>query len=74
MLHEVNLSEPIRYAPNDPVEAWLHQLLCLDAGNILRVSSGCPPPDECQLYPNLIRIPLNILLINSLTLCLFFNH
>ncbi len=32
-LREVTLEEPIRYASGDQVEAWLHHLLCLDAGN-----------------------------------------
>ncbi|KAH9373238.1 hypothetical protein HPB48_004983 [Haemaphysalis longicornis] len=48
-LHEVSLSESIRYKPGDPVEKWLNQLLCLDAA--LPPASGCPPPQECQLYP-----------------------
>jgi len=30
-LLEVELEEPIRYGPNDPVEKWLNGLLCLDA-------------------------------------------
>ncbi|KAL7539118.1 hypothetical protein ACHAWF_006304 [Thalassiosira exigua] len=29
-LRELDLSRPIRYAPGDPVEAWLNGLLCLD--------------------------------------------
>ena len=29
-LKEVQLSTPIRYAPGDPIEAWLNKLLCLD--------------------------------------------
>ena len=29
-LREIELSTPIRYAENDPVEAWLNKLLCLD--------------------------------------------
>jgi N-acetyltransferase 10 len=29
-LKEVELSTPIRYAPNDPIEQWLNKLLCLD--------------------------------------------
>lgn len=48
VLREVSLNEPIRYASHDPVEAWLHLLLCLDA--VPRVSHGCPPPADCQLY------------------------
>src|SRR6478735_8387043 len=30
-LKEVKLEEPIRYAPEDPVEKWLNKVLCLDA-------------------------------------------
>ena len=29
-LKEIQLSTPIRYAQNDPIEAWLNRLLCLD--------------------------------------------
>lgn len=47
-LHEVSLNESIRYKPGDPVEKWLNQLLCLDAS--VPPASGCPPPQDCQLY------------------------
>lgn len=50
VLKEVALSLPIRYSAGDPIESWLHQLLCLDVGVIPRVSTGCPPPLDCQLY------------------------
>jgi N-acetyltransferase 10 len=30
---EVELAEPIRYAAGDPIEAWLNELLCLNAAN-----------------------------------------
>ena len=30
-LLEVNLDEPIRYGPSDPIEKWLNDLLCLNA-------------------------------------------
>lgn len=30
MLHELQLNEPIRYAPGDEVEKWLNDLLCLN--------------------------------------------
>ncbi|XP_005046440.1 PREDICTED: RNA cytidine acetyltransferase [Ficedula albicollis] len=49
-LHEVSLHESIRYAPGDPVEKWLNDLLCLDCLNITRIISGCPLPDTCDLY------------------------
>lgn len=49
-LHEVSLHESIRYAPGDPVERWLNDLLCLDCLNIPRLISGCPLPQTCDLY------------------------
>lgn len=50
VLHEVVLNESIRYANGDPVERWLYDLLCLDATNVTRISSGCPLPESCDLY------------------------
>ncbi|XP_062513855.1 RNA cytidine acetyltransferase-like [Corticium candelabrum] len=50
MLYEVTLDEPIRYASDDNVEKWLHQLLCLDVSNIPRIVVGCPLPKDCLLY------------------------
>lgn len=49
-LREVTLEESIRYKPGDHVEAWLTELLCLDATLTPPISSGCPPPKECDLY------------------------
>ncbi|XP_056384523.1 RNA cytidine acetyltransferase [Hyla sarda] len=49
-LHEVSLQESIRYAPGDPVEKWLNDLLCLDCLNISRMIFGCPLPETCELY------------------------
>uniref|UniRef100_A0A8D0B9M4 RNA cytidine acetyltransferase n=1 Tax=Salvator merianae TaxID=96440 RepID=A0A8D0B9M4_SALMN len=49
-LHEISLQESIRYAPGDPVEKWLNDLLCLDCLNITRIISGCPLPETCDLY------------------------
>ena len=40
-----------RYARGDPVESWLHELLCLDASDhIPSVPSRLPHPSECELY------------------------
>lgn len=48
---EVVLSEPIRYAAGDKVEAWLHQLLCLDAAEHLpSPPARLPAPSECNLW------------------------
>ncbi|GAA6042886.1 hypothetical protein JCM8097_002752, partial [Rhodosporidiobolus ruineniae] len=54
-LKEIKLSTPIRYAPGDAIEAWLNQLLCLDASLGTASSSakklqGCPHPSQCELY------------------------
>ncbi|KAG2818969.1 RNA cytidine acetyltransferase [Phytophthora cactorum] len=51
VLREVALETPIRYAPNDPVERWLNDLLCLDATNAShRLVAGTPHPRDCELY------------------------
>ncbi len=50
-LREISLSEPIRYSQGDPIESWLHSLLCLDVSYLPRVASGAPTPSDCQLYP-----------------------
>ncbi|KAF9110194.1 hypothetical protein BGX27_006660 [Mortierella sp. AM989] len=49
-LREIELKEPIRYAPEDPTEKWLNKLLCLDATIIQKNISGCPSREECQLF------------------------
>ena len=50
-LKEFKLEEPIRYAPNDPVEKWLNALLCLDVSTIgTKLLSTCPHPSDCQLF------------------------
>ncbi|KAI5080911.1 hypothetical protein GOP47_0004094 [Adiantum capillus-veneris] len=48
---EVELSEPIRYSAGDPAEAWLNELLCLNAANhIPKLQGRLPHPSECRLY------------------------
>ncbi|KAJ4970584.1 hypothetical protein NE237_003683 [Protea cynaroides] len=47
---KVELSESIRYASGDPIESWLHGLLCLDATSSIPNISRLPPPSECDLY------------------------
>ncbi|XP_024376532.1 RNA cytidine acetyltransferase 1 isoform X1 [Physcomitrium patens] len=48
---ELELAEPIRYKAGDPIEAWLNELLCLDAANhIPNIEGRLPHPQECQLY------------------------
>jgi len=40
-----------RYGPGDPVEAWLHEVLCLDAAQSLpRPPPRLPHPSQCDLY------------------------
>ena len=53
-LQEITLNESIRYAPGDEVERWLNHLLCLDATVVQRLTSGCPLPENCDLYPLLL--------------------
>ena len=51
VLREIELTEPIRYATDDPVEKWLYSFLCLDcASTPYRLMSGTPHPDQCQLF------------------------
>ncbi|XP_033646077.1 RNA cytidine acetyltransferase-like [Asterias rubens] len=50
VLHEVSLDESIRYSVGDELEQWLNGLLCLDVTNVPRISSGCPLPQDCDLY------------------------
>ena len=48
---EITLDEPIRYAAGDPMEGWLHELLCLDAADhVPPIPSRLPHPDECELF------------------------
>lgn len=51
VFRKVDLDEPIRYAAGDPIESWLHKLLCLDAANYIpNIDGRLPHPSECQLY------------------------
>ncbi|XP_066958159.1 RNA cytidine acetyltransferase isoform X2 [Macrobrachium rosenbergii] len=49
VLQEVTLEESIRYKSGDPVEGWLHDILCLEA-SIFDIPGDLPPPDKCQLF------------------------
>jgi N-acetyltransferase 10 len=50
-LREIVLSEPIRYAGGDPVEAWLNRTLCLDATDAKQqLTRGTPPPAATELF------------------------
>lgn len=49
--HPLTMHNPLRYALGDPVESWLHQLLCLDAAeHVPPPPPRLPHPDECELY------------------------
>ena len=48
---EITLTAPIRYAPGDAIESWLHSCLCLDApGSVPPPPKRLPPPAACSLY------------------------
>lgn len=49
-LKEISLKDPIRYGPNDPVEAWLTKLLCLDATDAPVITRSSPHPSSCELF------------------------
>lgn len=49
-LAEITLNESIRYRNGDAVEAWLNHLLCLDVTLAPPIPSGCPSPENCELY------------------------
>merc|ERR1719470_612064 len=40
----------MRYSSGDAVEKWLNDVLCLDASAGGDISSGCPLPQDCELY------------------------
>ncbi|XP_024541678.1 RNA cytidine acetyltransferase 1 [Selaginella moellendorffii] len=51
VFREVELAEPIRYGAGDPIEGWLHELLCLNAADhIPSIEGRLPPPSECRLF------------------------
>jgi N-acetyltransferase 10 len=51
VFREVQMKVPIRYGGNDPVEAWLYDLLCLEAGGVRQtLTAGAPHPNDCELY------------------------
>ncbi|KAG7983022.1 hypothetical protein I3843_04G083000 [Carya illinoinensis] len=50
LFKKIELSESIRYASGDPIESWLHSLLCLDVTSAIPNINRIPPPSECDLY------------------------
>ncbi len=50
-MKEISLDEPIRYGPNDNVERWLNEMLCLNSSTELSaIKGGFPHPSQCELY------------------------
>jgi len=49
-VHEVTLTNSIRYANGDAVEQWLYDLLCLDVADLPPLTGGTPDPASCDLY------------------------
>jgi len=50
LFKESVLNEPIRYGPDDPIEKWLYDLLCLDATEATHITHGLPHTESCGLY------------------------
>lgn len=50
LLKEVRLDQAIRYADEDPIEAWLNRLLLLDATNAEMLYEGYPKFEDLELY------------------------
>ena len=50
VVHELTLTDSIRYANGDPVERWLYDLLCLDVTDLPPLIGGTPDPGLCDLY------------------------
>ncbi|UKK02219.2 hypothetical protein MACK_001574 [Theileria orientalis] len=51
MLSEVVLKQPIRYAKNDPIEAWLNKLLCLNTSKdeeVDAIKGDIQVPQKCK--------------------------
>ncbi|KNH07750.1 hypothetical protein XU18_1641 [Perkinsela sp. CCAP 1560/4] len=54
----ISLSEPIRYAANDPIEEWMSELFCFPSDGVTptphksddALNSTKPPPKDCQLF------------------------
>ncbi|KAK6922906.1 Helicase domain [Dillenia turbinata] len=50
LFKKIELTESIRYASGDPIESWLHSLLCLDATNSVPPVTRLPLARDCDLY------------------------
>lgn len=49
-LREVEMTVPIRYNSEDPIESWLNNLLCLDATIPIPLRNSLPHANDCSLY------------------------
>ena len=50
VVSEIDMKTPIRYAPNDGIEKWLHNLLCLDSTEAPALKNVLVSPNDCKLY------------------------
>jgi len=50
VVNELEMKTPIRYALNDGIEKWLHDLLCLDSTEAPPLKNKLVAPKECKLY------------------------
>jgi len=50
VVHEVTLTNSIRYANGDAIEQWLYDLLCLDVTDLPPLTGETPDPASCDLY------------------------
>jgi N-acetyltransferase 10 len=50
IVSESHMETPIRYALNDGIEKWLHDLLCLDATEAPALKQKLVSPTDCKLY------------------------
>ena len=49
-VEELTMNTPIRYGRGDPIEGWLHNLLCLDSTLALELQQTIPHPNSTDLY------------------------
>lgn len=50
MVQDLPMEIPIRYGLSDPIETWLHSLLCLDITDQTGLVNSPPNLDQCKLY------------------------
>ena len=50
VVNQIEMKTPIRYALNDGIEKWLHDLLCLDSTEAPALKNKLICPKDCKLY------------------------